>query len=394
MLKKTLLSFTTMAILNSAIAQTASTDQIISNSVMKLPAADSPAKIPPPLTITGSVDGYYRFNFSDPKPFNNTFGSKIYGNNYTSFTNSQSSFELGMASLRGDHSFGKVSATVDLGFGRRAEDFSYNDWSHPTLFAVKQMYVSYQATSALKLTMGKWATHIGYEFLDAYANRNYSMDYMFSNSPFFHTGLKADITLSPTAAFMIGIANPSDFSTTSSSTKVLIAQFSAGTKDGKLKAFLNYQGYGGVGDSVATHSSYLYKHLNQFDLVINESMSSKLGIGLNATIQSVKNAADESGSWWGIAAYLNFDPSPTFGLTLRGEYFSDKHNIKIADVEGIGSGLDVFDLTLSGLFHAGSNLTIIPELRLDDASKNFFYRSDNTSTKSTFTGLLAAVYHF
>ncbi len=33
-------------------------------------------------------------------------------NNYTSFTNSQNSFELGMASLRADHSFGKASATI------------------------------------------------------------------------------------------------------------------------------------------------------------------------------------------------------------------------------------------------------------------------------------------
>ena len=48
-------------------------------------------------------------------------------NNFTSFTNSQNSFELGMASVRLDHSIGKVSVVADLGFGKRAEDFSYND---------------------------------------------------------------------------------------------------------------------------------------------------------------------------------------------------------------------------------------------------------------------------
>ena len=384
MLRKTLLSLMVMPLFVNAIAQTDSTAKKV-DSVIAKPAADSPAKAPPPITITGSVDGYYRFNFSGPKTGTN---------DYTSFTNSNNSFELGMASIRGDHSFGKVGATVDLGFGRRAEEFSYNDGSHPTLFAVKQLFVTYQATSAIKFTMGKWGTHIGYEVLDAFANRNYSMDYMFSYGPFFHTGLKADITLSPTTAFMVGVANPSDFSTTSSSTKVFLAQFSTGTKDGKLKAFLNYQGYGGVGDSVATYSGYLFKNLSQFDLVINGTISSKFGIGLNGTLQSVKNAADESGSWWGAAAYLNFDPTSTFGLTLRGEYFSDKHNIKIYDVDGIGSGLNVFDLTLSGIFKVGSNLTIIPEIRLDDGSKNFFYKSDGTTTKSTVSALLAVVYHF
>jgi hypothetical protein len=57
------------------------------------------------LTVSGSVDAYYRYNFAGKT------------NNYTSFTNSQSSFELGMASLRADATgmSGKVGATVDLG---------------------------------------------------------------------------------------------------------------------------------------------------------------------------------------------------------------------------------------------------------------------------------------
>src|SRR6266700_1882631 len=80
-------------------------------------AQDSTA--PKATTITGSVDMYYRYNFANPK-------DKAI-NNYTSFTNSQNSFELGMATVRLDHSFGKASATVDLGFGRRAQEFSYTD---------------------------------------------------------------------------------------------------------------------------------------------------------------------------------------------------------------------------------------------------------------------------
>ncbi|HSZ85798.1 MAG TPA: outer membrane beta-barrel protein [Puia sp.] len=356
-------------------------------------AADTTVKTPPPVTITGSVDVYYRFNFSSPP--------STLTNNYTSFTNSQNSFELGMATLRADHSFGKVSATADLGFGRRAEEFSYNDPAHPTLFAVKQLFVSYQVSDKIKLTMGKWGTHIGYEVLDAYANRNYSMDYMFSFGPFFHTGLKADVTLSPTTAFMVGIANPTDFSTTSASTKVLIAQFSTGTKDGKLKAFLNYQGYSGVSQDTAIAPAYLlYKSLNQFDLVVNATVTSQFSVGLNGTVQSLNSSTlGKTASWWGAAAYLNFDPTATFGLTLRGEYFSDKYGVKINPVDLFSDpdqspGLNVFDITLSGICKVGSNLTIIPELRLDNGSKNFFYKSDGTFTKSTVSAILAAVYKF
>jgi hypothetical protein len=340
--------------------------------------ADSTApKTPPPVTITGSVDGYYRYNFSNPKtsPYNNL----------TSFTNSQSSFELGMASIRADHSFGKVSATADLGFGRRAQEYSYNDGS--SLVAVKQLYVTYQATDHLKFTMGKWGTHIGYEVLDAFSNRNYSMDYMFSYGPFFHTGLKADITLGGKSALMVGIANPTDFSTTTSSTKTFIGQFSTSTKDDKWKFFLNYQGYGGVSETHLIAPGYnLYKSMSQFDLVINGTLNSQWGIGYNGTVQSVNNDG-ASQSWWGSALYFNYDPNSNVGFTLRGEYFADhKYALKV--------GSDVFDLTLSSQIHAGTNLTIIPEIRLDNAKDNIFQDSDGNGTKSTFTGLLAVVYHF
>lgn len=388
------LSATSMALLCIIMSYAQGTDTskktAVDTTAKPAAAVDTTVKPSPPIGISGSVDVYYRINGA---PSGKT-------NNYTSFTNSQNSFELGMASIRGDHSFGKVSATVDLGFGRRAEEFSYNDGAHPTLFAVKQLFLAFQATSAIKFTMGKWGTHIGYEVLDAFANRNYSMDYMFSFGPFFHTGLKADVTLSSTTAFMVGIANPTDFSTTMSGTKVALAQFSTGSKDGKFKAFLNYQGYFGGSQDTSIASGYtLYKSLNQFDLVINGTLSSKFGIGFNGTVQSVNSSVlNKTASWWGTALYLNFDPSSKFGLTLRGEYFSDKDGVKVNPIDLYTStsqtpGLNVFDVTLSGIWKIG-NLSIIPEIRLDDGSKNFFQKGDGSYTQSTFSALLAAVYKF
>lgn len=358
-----------------------------SDSTKKI--SDTAAKVSPPVTLTGSVDVYYRYSFNAPSGKTN---------NYTSFTNSQNSFELGMASLRADHSFGNVSVTADLGFGRRAEEFSYNDGAHPTLFDVKQAYVAYQASSAVKFTVGKWGTHIGYEVLDAYANRNYSMDYMFSLGPFFHTGLKADFTLNSTTGFMIGIANPTDFSTTSASTKVAIAQLSTATKDGKWKFFLNYQGYGGVARDTAIAYGYtLFKNLNQVDLVINGTLTDKIGIGYNGTVQSVNSSTlDKSASWWGSAVYLSVDPVSSVGFTLRGEYFSDKDGLKIntLDPANESAGANIFDLTLTAQCKFGKNLVLMPEIRFDNSSKSIFYTDNGSFAKSTFSSLVAAVYHF
>lgn len=345
---------TTIMCLSGMTTAMSQTDSTKSDTTKK---AVPPA---PSTTFTYSVDAYYRGDL------NANTGSAT--NNTTSFTNSKNSFELGMASIRADHSFGKIAATADLGFGRRAQEFSYNDTG--SLAAVKQLYISYAATNAIKLTIGKFATHIGYELLDAYANRNYSMSYGFSYGPFFHTGIKADISLGGKSAFMIGIANPTDHSTTTSADKVVIAQFSTGTKDDKLKAFLNFQGGNGF---------------NQYDLVINAVISSKLGINYDGTIKSV-SVSGTTNSWSSNALYFNYDPSSKFGLALRGEYFDDAKNVA-------GIGTKVFATTLSGNFHM-DNLTIIPEIRMDHASNNLFTKEGAISTNNDGSFILAAIYKF
>lgn len=334
-------------------------------------AQDSTKEAPKATTVTGSVDVYYRYNFASPK--------SGFTNNYTSFTNSNNSFELGMASVRLDHSFGKASATADLGFGRRAQEFSYNDGTGNgflSLANVKQLYLSYAITDKFKLTMGKWATHVGYELLDAPLNRNYSMSYMFSYGPFFHTGLKADISITKKTALMVGVANPTDYSTTTSSSKFLIAQLSTATTNDKLKAYLNYQG-GKITPGVS---------LNHFDLVVIGVVTDKFSIGYNGTVQTRKPSGGSSASWWGSALYFNVDPTSKFGLTLRGEYFDDKKNV-------LGLNSSVIAATLSANFKV-DKLTIIPELRFDNANQQIFEKNDNTGTKGTGTFILAAAYTF
>jgi hypothetical protein len=329
------------------------------------------------LSITGYVDAYYRFNFSNPTKTQNTF------NNLTSFTNSQNSFELGMASVKLEHTSGKVGVVADLGFGKRAEEFSYNDTK--TLQIVKQAYLTYAPSAHVKFTAGSFATHIGYELVDAYLNRNYSMSYMFSYGPFFHTGVKADITTKGKSAFMVGIANPSDFKSANFDRKWLIGQYSTATKDGKWKFWVNYQG--------GTASDKLSK-LHQVDAVVTGALSDKFSIGYNGTIEFKKfrtAAGKDFGGvkqWWGSALYLNFDPSARFGLTWRNEYFGDKDGLIFNTAKG-----RVYESTLSANFRIGG-LIIIPEIRIDDAKNNLFVKRTGSVKNATTTGLLAAVYKF
>jgi len=323
------------------------------------------------LTINGSVDAYYRYNFQNAKDSGHL-------NNYTSFTNSQNSFELGMASIKADYAIGKVDGVIDLGFGRRAQEFSYNDAGGMT--AIKQAYLSFAPSAKVKFTMGKWATHVGYELVDAYLNRNYSMDYMFSYGPFFHTGLKMDVTASKNFAFMIGVSNPTDMTTASFSKKFFLGQVHLTSSDAKINAYVNYVGGKDMNDASN----------NQIDGVLTATVSSKFSVGYNGTVKFLKPEGKGSDSWWGSAVYLNFDPTSVFGLTARGEYFSDENGVA-------GLYNKIFDFTLSGNIRLG-NLTIIPEFRVDTGKEPLFYTNEDAtgapSDKSAGQFILAATYHF
>jgi hypothetical protein len=309
-------------------------------------------------TITAYVDGYYRALIKEGGGSNN---------NLTSFTNSHNAFKLGMASVKVDQAIGKFTASLDLGAGKRADEFSYND--HDVLTNIKQATLSYAVSNKLKLTAGKFATHIGYELLDATSNRNYSMSYGFSYSPYFHTGFKADIALGKKTAMMVGLVDPNDYSSFNGKPKYVIAQLSLATSNDKLKGYLNFV----HGDNTT-----------QYNLILLTSVSSKVSAVYDVSTNQQKNGATYS-SWSTNAFYINYDISEKFGLTVRQDFFSDRK------INPLGLG-NVNATTFSGKIKV-KKLTLIPEFRMDSGNTPLFNTKTGTaSSASNF--LLAAVYAF
>lgn len=234
-----------------AISQTASVVYTsIPDSANAAPEATTKE---PVLTITGSADVYFKYDFA-----------KSTANSLTSFTQSHNAFSLGMASVKFEHKGEKISAVADLGFGQRAKDFSYTDDGITQV--IKQLYISYSPTDWLKFTAGTWATHVGYELLDPQLNRNYSMSYMFTNGPFSHTGIKAEVSKGK-HSFMLGVSNATDFRVPLDdqiNKKFVIAQYSFAPTD-KIKLYLNYV-EGKNPDTSIT---------NQFDVVATAKLDRK-----------------------------------------------------------------------------------------------------------------------
>ena len=330
-------------------------------------AQDAPASA---TTFAGSADAYYKYDF-----FN-------IDNSYTSFTNSHNSFELGMASIEASHKMGKASVFVDLGFGKRDSQFTYNDKA--TTFMIKQLNFTYEFSDMFKVTVGSFGTHLGYELVDAVDNKNYSMSYAFTYGPFFNIGLKAQYSVGK-YSFMAGITNPTDFKSTieaGSTQKTFIGQIAYVTDAGN--AYFNVTS--GSSNPVSDENK------TQFDFVGSKKISEKLLVGFNGTYALTNNDQDSSldGEWFALVGYVNYSVKKTLSLAYRVEYFDAKN---ATPGVGILAGSSVIGNTLSLNYNVG-NLTIIPEIRYDSASEDIFMNSDLTPKRITAFALLATTYSF
>ncbi|WP_431242636.1 outer membrane beta-barrel protein [Flavobacterium sp. P21] len=307
---------------------------------------DTETATSPATTWGGSADAYYKYDFSKQM------------NGLTSFTNSQNSFELGMASIEAGHTFGKASVFVDLGFGKRAGEFSYNETTDKDInakFLIKQLFFTYNVTEKFKFVAGSFGTHIGYEVLDAVDNKNYSMSYAFSYGPFFNTGVKAQYTSGKFTA-MFGITNPTDFK----------SAMDAGSTQ---KTYIGQVGY--IGETGSAYLNFTSGSANpasdenktQIDFVASKTISDSFGLGFNATYAKTKNDFDSDldGEWFSLVGYANYSFSPSLLLAYRMEYFDAKD---LAPSLGTLTGSSVFANTVSLNYKVGK-LTIIPELRYD-----------------------------
>jgi len=350
------------------------------------------------ISFSGSVDAYYRTNFNG---LNSAVPIVEAGEEVgeipptapgSSFAN-DNGFAIGMVNFIAGYEGEKVGFVADLVFGPRGEDAVFND-SGPTSI-VNQLYVYWNVSDKVTLTLGNFNTFLGYEVISPVANFNYSTSYMFSYGPFSHTGLKADFDLGNDWSAMVAILNQTDFTSAARQ-----SDFSFGAQLGYAGQFLNFL-YGKQGIDKIVNDGVIEEpdinNLFQIDYTGGFNIGEDFFLGINATYQDTgdvsfdEDTPDDLG-FYGVALYPQYTFSEVFTLGLRGEYFEE-----IGDFGAIGTGVEdsnVFAVTLSGNVTIGNYLKIIPEIRLDNASDDAFLNKDLETSKSLSSFLLAAVFAF
>ena len=294
----------------------------------------------PTFSVTGSVDSYYRSSEYAPG---------------TSFAN-LNGFSLGMANIVLSYEGEKHGFVADLVYGPRGADAVFNSTGSSNI--VNQLYVYYNVSDSFTLTLGNFNTFLGYEVISPVGNFNYSTSYMFSNGPFSHTGLKADIALSDDVSLMLGVLNSTDYT----ESQPVGDDYMFGAQLGLYGQYINFLS-GGL------------SNVSQIDFTGGVDISDSFFLGVNAT-----SYEDDGGEWSGVALYPQLTLSDSFALGLRGESFDIKDSNTFTS------------FTITGSINSG-NLIIKPEIRIDSADEKVStWSADGDDSLSSF--VLAAIYSF
>ena len=305
-----------------------------------------------PLVVYGSVDTYYKDDFSG------------HGNIPTYFGKENNSISIGMIDLGLKKKVGKAAFVGELSFGPRSDE------SIPTSgYHIQNLYVSYDVTDKFSLTAGYMATFVGYEVISPTGNFNYSTSYLFGYGPFQNAGFKATYAFSDKVSLMAGIFNDNWNVYTATHD---VSTFGAQLMVAPVKGWTAYFNIA-TGPTSGT----------VLDLTTAYQITDAFKLGLNA---ATFTPAHGGGGYDGVALYPQIALSKAVTFGLRGEYFQ---------IKSIGTtpSSDIKAITATFNIKSGP-LTFIPEIRLASGKDQIFTDSNGAPTKSASQFLLAAVYAF
>jgi hypothetical protein len=354
-------------------------------------SSEKPTSSPsaPPVTVTGTVEANYTYNLN--KPFNSS-------NTYLYNTN-DAQFSLNLADLRvgkqatPDSRYGFLIRPVAGEVARR--NFNPGDHIGGPNLAILEGYGTMLIPLGgrdVKVDLGQFATHVGYETIEIGTNNFFSRNFLFQYpSPFYNAGVRASIGLSATTTFTGYIYNRYN-GTFDPGNKDLAPGFQLALTPNERTSFIlngltsrDNLAYTGTTDPDGTYPRN-NKMQSVLDLVASFQLSPRFKVVGEGLWRFGEDVAGNDYNVGGGAGYLIYSLANSNTLSLRGEYVSPLATLGFAGgpTPGLSSATVSYELR-SGLF-PGSR-TIL-EARYDNAGQDFFPGKDVGTFKknqTTFT---------
>jgi len=338
------------------------------------------------VTLNGLLSTSYSYNFNRPASGTNQY--RVFDVNENTFALDE--FELVVQKV--------VAKPRDTGF--RVDVTIGSSVPHVTASAglfrdetgkagdldVHQAFASWVAPlgSGLRVDVGKFVTHHGYEVIDGYDgwNDNASRSFLFGYAiPFAHVGVRGSYTFSSRLAGMVMLVNGWDVAVDNNDSKSVGAQL-AWTPAAPLAVFLN-----GMYGPERTNNDSDPRSL--VDLVAIWKTTDRLTLGVNADYGEEEGAvlAGETATWSGVAGYVRTAVAGPLSVALRGEYF--------ADPDGARTGLAQFlaEGTLTPEVRVSPRLLLRSDIRVDRSNRDASEKGSGLLTRQP-TISFEAIYAF
>ena len=327
------------------------------------------------ITFSGLIDGYYSFNANHPASRNN---------NLRNFEVKANQFSLNMTKFTLEHDADPVGFKLDFGFGRAWEIFHATDPAGTDVVRyIPQAYITFKPKNAggLQIDFGKFYTSAGAELTENNLTWNYGRGLLYTNGPYYHTGLRINKPLNDKFAVGLQVVNGWNNVEDNNSGKTF-GFTTAFTPNKKFSWYNNY--YTGPEKNETNKGKR-----NFFDTVINLNPNDKTSFFVNYDYGHESKVGSSDATWVAIAFSSRFQTTEKTALALRYEHYNDQDGFITGQTQKLNS------FTVTGEYKWVEGLLARLEYRRDWSDKPYFDRGNTlASWKNQDTVTLGIVAFF
>ena len=330
------------------------------------------------MSLSGSVDAYYGYNFNKPGSRTSAFHSLDPHSNSMTLN----LVELDLNKAVSDSS--PLGYRLTFGYGPTADIVNGGDFGIGNVTGANflQYYLSGQIPgSKLTIDVGKFVTQHGAEVIETAPNWNYSRGILFGFAiPFYHFGVRATYAASEQVSLAAFLVNGWNNVVDNNGGKTFGAQL-IWTPSERFTFVQNYM----VGPENADDNDNM-RHL--FDSLLTVGLHEKVTFMTNFDYGMDEITGGGKVHWIGAAGYLRLSPASWFAFTPRFEYYNDPNGFTT------GARQQVKEITFTPEFLIGENFITRFEYRRDWSNAATFSRGPAESGFSQDTVGLGVILKF
>ncbi|MDX5346075.1 MAG: porin [Hymenobacteraceae bacterium] len=288
---------------------------------------DTVATTEKPFKLTGAVDVYYAYDFSQPANRYRQFTTQAYRHN---------EFNLNYGYLKAAYEQGRVRATLLLHTGTYVQA-NYAAEPNTLTRLIGQAYAGIRFGTGTWLDVGVLPSHIGYESTFSGDNVVYTRALMAENSPYYETGARLTHSFSERLTATVLLLNGWQNIHETNNAKSFGAGLSYSPSE---KLNLSYNNY--YGNEAPDSMSAKYRFFNNFNVKYIFSKMFTLGGSFDFGTQELIYSSDR-GNWYAALLVAQYRLSERYAVAARLEHYNDNKQVIVET--GTANGFQTSSLT-------------------------------------------------